>query len=106
MRVFLLPAGQNNYQDQLPAQIQEIHLDQGLVQQGYPDQQEELQGAYGNDYEGDYYGDEYDFNENKDLYQYDCVLTFSFVNNLPPPTMNVIPTKSIQRFTFICQDKQ
>ena len=105
MRVFLLPAGQNSYQDQLPAQIQEIHLDQDLVQQGYPDQQD-VQGAYGNDYEGDYYGDENDFNENKDLYQYDCAPIFSFVNHLPPPTMNIIPTKSIQKFTFICQDKQ
>ena len=69
MRVFLLPAGQNSYKDQLPAQIPEIHLDQGLVQKGYPDQQDEQQGAYGNEYDDDYYGDEFDFNENKTVFQ-------------------------------------
>ena len=112
MRVFLLPAGQNSYQDQLPAQIQEIHLDQGLIQQGYPDQQqagEDQLGAYGNDYEGDFYYGEDDLNENKDMYQYDCTPNFSLVGqhqSLPPPTMNIIPTRSIQRFTFVCQNKQ
>ena len=83
-------------------------MDQGLVQQNYPDHQEEQQGAYGNDNEGDYYYED-DFNENKDLYQYDCVPIFSLVNqfqHLPPPTMNIIPTRSIQRFTFLCHDKQ
>ena len=76
MRVFLLPSGQERYQDRLPAQIQEVQLSSDLLQQGEAGQQtEDQQGAYGDEqvqYDGVYYnGDENDFMENKYYYDYE-----------------------------------
>ena len=109
MRVFLMPTYNGNFQDQLPAQIQEIHLDQGLLQQDHPDQQWDQQEVYGNDQEDGYYYENDNFYENKDLYQYYGLPTYSRAeqsHHLPPPTINIIPTRPIQKFTFLCKNRQ
>ena len=64
-------------------------------------------------YDGVYYnGDEKDFMENK--YYYDCESGFGILtedhttvkkvpNNFESPVINIIPTQTIQKFTFTCQ---
>ena len=118
MRVFLLPTGQASYQDRLPAQIQEVQLSSDLLQQGEVRQQgEHVQHSdeYG-EHEGEYYVEGNDFIDNKYVYEYESGFgflsdtltppTFPNINNDQPPTINIIPTKSIQKFTFYCQHKQ
>ena len=113
MRVLLLPADQPAYQDHLPAQIQEIHLNQDLLQQGEQGHDlEEQFGAYGENQEhdaGEYYANAYDFIDNKDTYQYNFVPNDEKLEQTPDPpspSVNVIPTRKIQKFTFLCNRKQ
>ena len=113
MRVLLLPTEQQASPDRyLPAQIQEIQLSPELIQQGDQSQYvEEQHGAYGGDYEQET-GYDYDFMENKDSFYYDFVPHTSQANDASNDTyhdtvaVNVIPTRSIQKFTFLCHKKQ
>ena len=118
MRVLLIPADQQNYTDNyLPAQIQEIQLNNHLLQQGDIGQQgDDQDGAYGGDYEQEEDVNDYDFTQNKYPYNYEFVPPgFGYVIPTTPkndslaqkaPTMNLIPTRSIQKFTCLCNRKQ
>ena len=87
-------------------QIQEVQLTEDLLQQG--DQQEEYQDqaqAYDEYYEDGNFN--FGFNSlsvNKYQYPYHCVIPDP--PPFPTPTMNLIPTKTIQKFTFLSSGKQ
>ena len=119
MRIMLIPtdisaAPQNippytpspMYQD-IPAstRIQEVQLTEDLLQQG--EQQDEYQEAQAQaQHYDDYYGEEnLDFNclsFSKHQYPYSCINHNILLN----PTMNLIPTRTIQKFTFLSSGKQ
>ena len=96
-----------------------MQLSSDLLQQGEAGQQtEDQQGAFGDEqvqYDEVYYnGDGNDFVENKYYYDYesgfgiltDDHTTVEKVPKIEPPVINIIPTKTIQKFTFTCQNKQ
>ena len=108
MKILLVPAREDaqhsaNY-NPYPAQIQEIQINDNLLQQG-ADLNE------GHEPE-DYYEDDaldYDFNSlslNKYAYPYQQIIPDTDTSPIEAPNINLIPTKSIQKFTFLSSNIQ
>ena len=111
MKILLIPASSSNHNQQNPTQVQEIQIQPNLLDQAQPGYQEFRQEEVQQDF--DYrHGEEeeiYDPNfnyqfENKDAYYYDGL--YMPKTEEPKPTINLIPTRTIQKFTFLCQGKQ
>ena len=94
-----------------PARIQEVQFTDELLQQGDQEDNFDQEGTYGQEkvYEDNW---DYDFNNlviNKRVYPYPCVdpsVEIAKNAEASSPNINLVPTKPIQKFTFLSAGKQ
>ena len=106
MKVLLLPAGHSQYSPS----IQEVHLQPDILRQFQPGYQESEPQEEEQDYQN-YQGEgeeesHVDFmNHNENKYSYYCP-ALPDSNETIKPTVGLVPTRSIQKFTFLNNGRQ